>query len=88
MPGTHQPVVTQAGELRGQSVSACNLAPQGAGYVYRAPGLKVQLDAALKPQGEPEVSAPEGATLGLVPAAMLATLLRGIAPEQLPAVAE
>ncbi len=64
------------------------LAPQGAGYVYRAPGLTVALDAALKPQGEPEVSAPEGATLGLVPAAILAALLRGIAPEQLPAVAE
>jgi len=64
------------------------LAPQGAGYVYRAPGLAVALDAALKPQGEPEVSAAEGATLGLVPAAILATLLRGIAPEQLPVVAE
>ena len=64
------------------------LAPQGAGYVYRAPGLAVKLDAALKPQGEPEVSAAEGATLGLVPAAILATLLRGIAPEQLPVVAE
>ena len=60
------------------------LAPQGAGYVYRAPGLSVALDANLKPQSAPEVSAAEGATLGLVPAAILATLLRGIAPEQLP----
>ena len=39
-------------------------------------------------RGETSVSAPEGATLGLVPAAILAALLRGIAPEQLPAVAE
>lgn len=64
------------------------LAPQGAGYAYRAPGLSVALDANLKPTGAPDVSAPEGATLGLVPAAILAALLRGIAPEQLPAVAE
>ena len=64
------------------------LASQGAGYAYRAPGLAVALDATFKPQGEPEISAAEGATLGLVPAAILATLLRGIAPEQLPVVAE
>lgn len=64
------------------------LAPQGAGYAYRAPGLSVALDATFKPTSAPEVSAPEGATLGLVPAAILATLLRGIAPEQLPVVAE
>lgn len=64
------------------------LAPKGAGWTYRAPGLAVEMDAQLKPAGAPKVSAPEGATLGLVPAAILATLLRGIAPEQLPAVAE
>jgi len=64
------------------------LAPKGAGYVYRAPGLAVELDARLKPAGEPQVSAAEGAALGLVPAAILATLLRSIAPEQLPVAAE
>ncbi len=64
------------------------LAPKGAGYVYRAPGLTVELDATFKPTDEPEVSAPDGANLGLVPAAIMSVLLRGIAPEQLPAVAE
>ena len=64
------------------------LVPQGAGFVYRAPGLKVALDAKLKPAGAPEVSAADGTVLSLVPAAILATLLRSIAPEQLPVVAE
>ena len=64
------------------------LAPKGSGWSYRAPGLFVELDAKLKPTGAPEVSAPDGATLGLVPAAILSVLLRGIAPEQLPSVAE
>jgi putative selenate reductase len=63
------------------------LAPKGAGYLYRAPGLSVALGADLRPSGAPEVSAPEGASLGLVPAAIMAVLLRGIAPEQLPVVA-
>ncbi|NCA82946.1 MAG: putative selenate reductase subunit YgfK [Opitutae bacterium] len=62
------------------------LAPQGAGFVYRAPGLSVALDADLQPAGAPEVSAPEGASLGLVPAAVMKVLLCGIAPEQLPVV--
>lgn len=62
------------------------LAPQGAGFVYRAPGLSVALGADLQPAGAPEVSAPEGATLGLVPAAVMKVLLCGIAPEQLPVV--
>lgn len=64
------------------------LAPKGAGWSYRAPGLFVELDAKLKPTGAPEVSAPDGTTLGLVPAAILSVLLRGIPPEQLPVVAE
>lgn len=64
------------------------LAPKGAGFVYRAPGLAVELGANLQPVGAPEVSAPEGAVLGLVPAAVLKTLLCGIAPEQLPVVDE
>lgn len=64
------------------------LAPQGEGFLYRAPGLSVALGADLQPAGAPEVSAPEGASLGLVPAAVMKVLLCGIAPEQLPAVAE
>ena len=64
------------------------LSQRGAGYLYRAPGLSVELDAQFTPTSAPDVSAPDGETLGLVPAAILATLLRGIAPEQLPAVAE
>jgi putative selenate reductase len=63
------------------------LAPKGAGYLYRAPGLSVVLDGRLQPAGAPEVSAPEGASLGLVPAAVMKVLLCGIAPEQLPVVA-
>ena len=62
------------------------LAPQGAGFAYRAPGLSVALGADLQPAGAPEVSAPEGASLGLVPAAVMKVLLCGIAPEQLPVV--
>ena len=62
------------------------LAPKGAGYVYRAPGLSVALGADLQPVSAPEVSAPEGTSLGLLPAAILCVLLRGIAPEQLPVV--
>jgi len=64
------------------------LEPKDAGYVYRAPGLEVELDAALQPTGAPQVSAPDGARLDLVPAATMAVLLRGIAPEQLPVIAE
>ncbi|HAL91801.1 MAG TPA: putative selenate reductase subunit YgfK [Verrucomicrobia bacterium] len=64
------------------------LAPKGAGFEYRAPGLSVELNAKLQPKGAPAVSAPEGASVGLVPAAIMAALLRGIAPEQLPVVAE
>jgi putative selenate reductase len=62
------------------------LAPKGSGYVYRAPGLSVELDARLQPVGAPEISAQEGANLGLVPAAVMKILLTGIAPEQLPVV--
>ena len=54
--------------------------------MYRAPGLSVVLGADLQPAGAPEVSAPEGASLGLVPAAVMKVLLCGIAPEQLPVV--
>ncbi len=64
------------------------LTPKGDGFVYAAPGLSVALDATLKPVGASEVTAPEGTSLGLVPAAILKVLLRGIAPEQLPVVAE
>ncbi len=64
------------------------LAPKGAGFVYCAPGLAVELGANLQPVAKPEVSAPDGAVLGLVPAAVLKSLLCGIAPEQLPVVDE
>jgi putative selenate reductase len=62
------------------------LAPKGSGYMYRAPGLAVALDAQLQPVSAPEISAPEGARLSLVPAAILKVLLCGIAPVQLPMV--
>ena len=65
------------------------LAPKAAGYKYRAPGMSVELDAGLKPAGQPKVAAAaEGVYLGLAPAAAMAVLLRGIAPEQLPVVSE
>jgi len=64
------------------------LAPKGAGYLYGAPGLSAELDANLQPVGAPEVSAPEGASLSLVPAAIMKVLLSGIAQEQVPVVAE
>ena len=64
------------------------LVPQGSGFVYRAPGLQVALDAKLQPVGALEVSAPDGAGFSLVPAAILSVLLRGIDPAQLPIVAE
>ena len=64
------------------------LAPKGTGYEYSAPGLTVELDANLRPGGEPRISAPDGTCVGLVPAAILKVLLGGIAPEQIPLVAE
>ena len=64
------------------------LAPKGTGWSYHAPGLTVELDSKLQPVGAPQVSAPDGAALSLVPAAVMTTLLRSIAPEQLPVVAE
>ena len=64
------------------------LTPKGAGHEYRAPGLTVALDAKLRPVGAPVVSAPEGVGVGLAAAAVMAVLLRGIAPEQLPVAVE
>jgi len=64
------------------------LVPKAAGYLYRAPGLSVELDADLQPVGAPEISAPEGAALGLEPAAVMKVLLSGIAQEQLPVAVE
>ena len=62
------------------------LTPKGPGYLYRAPGLSVALDADLQPAEAPEVSSPEGTSLGLVPAAVMKVVLCGIAQEQLPVV--
>lgn len=73
-----------AGRFAGETHT---LTPRGDGYVYAAPGLSVTLDARLQPVGAPEVSAADGASLGLVPAATMKVLLSGIAPEQLPVVA-
>ena len=43
---------------------------------------------AIRPAGAPKISLAEGSRAGLVPAAVMAVLLRGIAPEQLPLVPE
>jgi len=66
----------------------CTLTPQGAGYMYAAPGWQVQVDANLQPVGAPSVTASADAPLSLVPAAIMSVLLQNIAPEQLPIVAE
>ncbi len=74
-------------EIAGRFSGATHvLAPAGDGYVYSGPGWRVELDSALQPTGTPEMTAPEGTRLGLLPAATLSVLLRGIAPEQLPVV--
>ena len=62
------------------------LMPKGSGYAYVAPGLSVALTADLQAVSAPEVTAPEGASLSLLPAAVMKVLLCGIAPEQLPVV--
>lgn len=64
------------------------LTPKGAGFVYSAPGLSVELDEKLNLIGAPDVAAAEGAELSLVPAAIMKVLLSGIAPEQLPIISE
>lgn len=70
-----------AGRFAGQTHV---LAPKGEGYAYSAPGLTVALDERLQPVGTPDVTAPDGTVFSLVPAAIMAVLLRGIAPEQIP----
>ncbi|MDR0993307.1 MAG: FAD-dependent oxidoreductase [Verrucomicrobiota bacterium] len=61
------------------------LEPRAGGYVYTAPGFRVEVDADLRPLGEPDVQLQEGRG-DLLPAAILRTLLRNLAPEQLPLV--
>ena len=56
-------------------------------FVYFGAALYLGAAVYFNP-GAPQISAADGASLSLVPAAILATLLRGIAPEQLPVVAE
>ena len=74
-----------AGRFAGATHS---LKPKGKGYSYAAPGIEVELDSTMKPLGTPKITASEGERIGLEAAATLAVLLCGIAPEQLPVVAD
>jgi len=62
------------------------LTPKGDGFVYTAPGLSIEVDAALNPAGAPDVTAAEGELLSLVPAAIMKVLLSGVSSDQLPVV--
>ena len=73
-----------AGRFAGETHT---LEPQGCGLpLSRARACPWRWSEDLQPAGAPEVSAPEGAGLGLVSAAVMKVLLGGIAPEQLPVV--